>query len=454
MSRTNTERENEPARTGRREEGGRIEATTFRLGHCAELLAAILASPRYPADIAISRFFAERRYLGSHDRGFIAETIYAILRSALRYRWLLGCAALPPEREAATLISAAMMERGIGAGDDLLHDTLGIPKSRLVAIRETLGSARERIGALAEPERTAMACSVPVWFAARVIEEMGHEEGAALLASLGQPAPIALRANTLRTSREELIEALDARGIPCRPGRWAPDAVLLGRRMNANAIPEFKDGWFELQDEGSQMLSALLDPHPNWSVFDACAGAGGKALHMAAIMRGRGSVVAHDVNARRLAEIRPRLRRSGAQNLRTMSHEHYVERRASLEGQFDAVVIDAPCTGAGVLRRNPGAWLAFDEETVERMTLLQGEILREYSNLVKPGGLLLYATCSLLREENEEAIALFMSEHPGWSIAPPPVPAPLISAEGFFRAYPHRHGCDGFFGALLRRAKG
>lgn len=433
--------------------GGKGGNPKFRLGHARELLAAILERPATPADLQISRFFAARRYLGSHDRGFLSDTIYALLRSILRLHYLLNdhLSDASPEREAARLLAAHLIERGEEPEDAMLREALGLSGDELRAIRSAMQDADARIESLQEPERSGIRFGLPAWFAGRLIDQMGIDEAHALMAALGEQAPITLRANRLLVNRDRLTEALAKHNIPSTPGRYAPDALLLEKRLNANAIPEFKSGWFELQDEGSQLLSIIFDPHPNWTVFDACAGAGGKALHMAAIMKGRGSVIAHDVNERRLGEIRPRLKRSGAQNVRVMTHDVYLERRQALAGKYDAVMIDAPCSGAGVLRRNPGARLTFDEGMVERLNVLQARIIEEYSELVKPGGILLYATCSLLREENELQVERFLASKSGWTLHPITAPEGMITDEGFFRCYPHRHGTDAFFGALLRR---
>ena len=427
--------------------------TRFRVGHCIELLEAILAWPATPADLTISRFFAARRYLGSHDRGFIADTIYGVLRDLIRLRFALSdlIAGAPPSEEAPRVLLAYLFDHIRDLDTAPLRDALGLEGREMGMLDEAVRSVPEKIDALPEPERSGMRHSLPAWLAGRIIEQMGEAEADALMASLGQQAPITLRANRLVTTPEDLAAALRARGIAVTPGRWSPDALVLLKRLNANAIPEFKSGWFEMQDEGSQILSMLLDPHPNWNVFDACAGAGGKALHMAAIMKGRGAITAHDVNERRLAEIRPRMRRSGAQNIRVMGHEAYLERRPQLAGRYDAVMIDAPCSGAGVLRRNPGARLTFGEEMVDRLTGLQAAILHEYAELVKPGGLLLYATCSLLREENEAQVERFLASTPGWRLERAPAPEEMVTSEGYFRSFPHRHGTDAFFGALLRR---
>lgn len=430
--------------------------TRFIVGHSTELLADVLASPSTPADLVISRFFASRRYLGSHDRGHISDAVYASLRTVLRSRYLLEASLgdISPDLEAAVVIAIRLIElHGPGIASRIAEPT-GLSDEQLQFLVEYVTGLPATIEATEEPLRTALRHGLPLWFVDRVRTQYGAEEAEALLSALNTQAPITLRANTLVTDREHLMEALAASGVPAVAGRWSPDAVHLSKRMNAHAIPEFRSGWFEMQDEGSQMLSILLDPHPNWHVFDACAGAGGKTLHLAALMKGRGDLVAHDTNARRLAEIRPRVRRSGAQNVRVIEHEAYLDRREKFTGTYHAVLIDAPCSGTGVLRRNPGMRLVLDEAMVERIVVEQSAILDEYSKLVRPGGLLLYATCSLLREENEAQVEGFLERNPGWTSVPVTAPAEMVSEDGFFHSYPHQHGTDSFFAAALRPPSG
>ena len=427
------------------------------IGHCRELLELIFESPSRPADQTISRFFRDRRYLGARDRGFISDTVYSTLRGALRVGAL--CADLlehkSPDRQARIQLAAELL-RGVGSGSHQLHtadirDAARVTDQQVMELQQKLAAAQGAIAEMEQPQRSATEFSLPAWFAARMLAQFGEQEGCEIMASLNQQAPITLRCNRLKGSRDQLRELLAERGIPSTPGLHSPDALLLERRMNANAIPEFKEGWFELQDEGSQMLSVLLDPRPNWKVFDACAGAGGKTLHLAGIMKGRGVVVAHDVNNRRLQEIRPRLRRSNTQNVRVMDHRAFLLQRQKLHGTFNAVVIDAPCSGTGTLRRNPGARLMLEESMVERVARLQSEILDEYSELVEPNGLLMYATCSLLSQENEAQVEAFLGRQRGWVRQTISAPEGVVDADGYFRALPHRHPTAGFFAALLRR---
>jgi 16S rRNA (cytosine967-C5)-methyltransferase len=423
----------------------------FLLAHTVELIAEVLGSPTTPADLTISRYFARRRYLGSHDRGFIAETTYALLRDIIRVQMALGDLLSTAAEEDQPFIAAAAHFVGMDVERRMIADATEIPERDLARIETALAGAEARMAELPPAEAAAMRHSVPVWLSECVLEQYGADDGAALLESLRTQAPIVMRANRLACTREELIAALAEREIDASPGEWSPDAVVLKKRINAFTVPQFKQGWFELQDEGSQLLSLALDPHPNWRVFDACAGAGGKTLHLAAIMKGRGEVVAHDINERRLSEIRPRLKRSGAQNVRVMTNDEYLERRESLLGQYNAVLIDAPCSGTGVLRRNPGVRLTLEREVVDRLLPQQAQILDEYAELVRPGGLMLYATCSVLREENDEQVGAFLARSPQWERIPVGLESQVVDADGYYRVFPHRHGTDGFFGALLRR---
>lgn len=423
----------------------------FLLGHTLELINEILLRPSTPADLTISRFYARRRYLGSHDRAFIADTTYGMLRDVIRLKMALGellTTAFPDDQP---FIVAAAHFIALDIDPRLIEEVTEIPYGDLERIAEALSESPAFFSELPQSDQLAARHSVPSWLAERVVAQYGADAGEALLAAMREQAPIVLRANRLVCTPEQLVDALNELDVDATPGRFAPDAVVLSRRINAFTVPQFKQGWFELQDEGSQLLSVALDPHPNWRVFDACAGAGGKTLHLAAIMKGRGEVIAHDISERRLSEIRPRLKRSGAQNIRTMDNSQYHDKCASLAEAFNAVLIDAPCSGTGVLRRNPGVRLTLDEAIVERLLPQQASILDEYSALVKPGGLMLYATCSVLREENEVQVDAFVARTPGWRRIPVRLSSDVVDADGYYRVFPHVHGTDGFFGALLQR---
>ena len=424
------------------------------VGHCREVLLEILAKPGVPADTVIARFFRDRRYLGSGDRGFIAETVYGTLRKFLRYRFLLfgkqEGQRIDSGREAPGSLLAYLIEEGTRNRQEVLEGTR-LSRGELERITRALSEGEEEISMLPEPEQSAVRYSLPIWLVDHLLPQYG-EDAAALLRSCGEPAPVTIRANRLLTDRDKLAEALRNQGVETQPCTYAPDGLVLEKRLNANSLPEFKQGHFEIQDEGSQLLSVMFDPHPNWKVFDACAGAGGKALHMAALMKGKGEIQAHDINERRLKNLKPRLRRSSAQNIRVMDHQTYQKKRSGLAGTFDGVLLDAPCTGTGTLRRNPGMVLSLDPATLRRVTSLQATILDQYARLVKPGGVLFYATCSLLDEENGAQVAGFLARNTGWIVKRIEGPEGTVTPEGYLRLLPHIHGTDGFFGAMLVKA--
>lgn len=426
----------------------------FILGHVFEVLATILARVNVPADAIVSRFYRDRKYLGSHDRGCIADITYDVLRGVLRHRRLLDRYLIPDaiDRAAAIHIVCWLTEQNLDVRAEVLAGFMPVSSHEIDRIPDRLDQGWRELAGLAMPDRLSVESGLPVWVVESISSRF-HEEAGKALAGFNVQAPIALRANRLLTTRAALAESLSLSGIESSPGRYSADAILLEHRLNAHGLRQFRNGLFEVQDEGSQMLSIILDPHPGWSVFDSCAGGGGKSLHLAAIMKGKGSVFAHDINNRRLAELRPRLRRSTAQNVRTMYHAEYRQRRPQLEGTFDAVMIDAPCSGTGVLRRNPGARLAIDLDAVSRLSRTQAEILREYAPLVRPGGVLLYATCSILDEENETQVERFLSSGSDWNRIPLQGLDPsMITPDGFYRSWPHLHNTDAFFGALFRRA--
>ena len=422
------------------------------LGHSQEVLEEIIKQPQRPADLFLNRYFRKRRYLGSHDRRFIADHVYGTLRGFLRYQFLLcGDTGYPSpviESVAPHLVGFAL-ENGID-DIDALSNACSLPSEQIEEIRGVLKHGSTLMNRLSEPERSAVFYSLPLWFAERLTAQYG-DDSQALMASLNPQGPTTIRANSLKTTMEELARAFEARGIASKPCSFAPDGLILEKRVGFNGLPEFKDGLFEVQDEGSQLLSIALDPRPEWRVFDACAGGGGKTLHLAALMEGRGEIVAHDANPDRLQGLVPRLERSRAKNVRIMSHSQYLDRCNDLAKSFDAVFIDAPCSGTGTLRRNPGMRLNLDKERLTELVQLQQDILREYALLVKPGGVLFYATCSLLREENQDQIERFLRERVEWSLIGMRIDESLVISKGLFQSCPALHGMDGFFGAKLRQ---
>lgn len=349
------------------------------VGHVEEIHGLIVDGDR-PADQLFRDFFKARRYLGSTDRRFIAETTYALLRYKLRLD------RTPGMERVASRIDA--LERGLPVTGDLAFDE-----------------------------------SFPPWMIDMFTSRWGAEEAARLARALNRPAPLTLRANTRKCDRESLLRELAREGIEGTPTPRAPQGIRLSKRINIFASRAFLDGKFEVQDEGSQLVSIALDPHPDWKVLDACAGAGGKALHLSNLMRGKGEIFAHEPDPRRREELSKRARRADAQNIRVVD-------RAAIPPRVDAVLVDAPCSGMGTIRRNPMIKNRLTPEDLLRHQRQQIGILADYA---RHAPRVLYATCSLAAEENEAVVTTL----PGFALA---------SSETLL---PHHTATDGFYLASL-----
>src|SRR5438067_554857 len=285
------------------------------------------------------------------------------------------------------------------------------------------------------PERLADRWSYPDWIEAILLRELADEAGA-LAEAMCSPGPICLRVNALRTTRDALMQALEAEGVQTRPGRFSRHALIVTtERPNVLALQAYRDGSFEVQDEGSQLVAELVG---GATVLDFCAGAGGKTLALAASMRGHGRLAAWDRDPERLRRLAERARRAGAT----------VEIRRDLVA--DAVPVDAPCLELGTLRRGPDLRFRLRETDAHDFPALQRRILEEALPHVRSGGRLVYTTCTFRREENEEVALALEHAHPELQRVPPDAPTELVR-DGFFRTWPHRHDMDGFFAAVWRR---
>jgi 16S rRNA (cytosine967-C5)-methyltransferase len=302
---------------------------------------------------------------------------------------------------------------------------------------------------------------LPPVLAAGLVRAFGAE-AAAEAAALNSAAPLVVRANTLRASREELSERLAREGVVARPTALSPLGLVLETRRPVYGLPAFREGWLEVQDEGSQLLGLLVDA-PARPVVDLCAGAGGKTLQLAAQMRNRGELHAFDPSEPALAKLRRRARRAGVHCVRAArlprEDAEACAALAPLRGRAWRVLVDAPCSGSGALRRNPDARRRLDEARLAEHVRLQGALLARAAPLVRPGGRLVYGTCSVLVEEGEDVVDAFLAGHPAFALRSAgdvlgPALAPLVTSGAFLRVSPRRHGTDGFFGAVLERRAG
>ena len=434
------------------------------LGHAQELFQLIRASDK-PADSLIDSFFRSHKYLGSHDRRFIAETIYGTLRHLRRCDEILQRVMKDEEmdllhRDGLTMILATyllLIDRRVALSTADLAPLIKSSrmKSRLDDLLVGIAAAPEP-DAPASADRIGLRCSFPSWMVERLLSEYGEEETEKICASLNAQAPLTLRVNTLKTNVQACQRLLEGEGVETVRTKLSPVGLEVGKRINVFRLRTFQEGLFEVQDEGSQLLPLLVDPKPNAKLLDACAGAGGKTLQFSAQMRNRGEIVAADVNRVRLDQLRKRARRAGVSNVRVRQVQNLGDLDGHFRAYFDIVFIDAPCSGLGTIRRNPGMKWMVTEETVSELSRKQREIMGACSSLVKPGGILVYATCTLLREENEGVVGKFLTQQPAFVLIDPREyvgdrQIEEVASGGYIRLLPHRHGTDGFFCAVLQR---
>ena len=406
----------------------------------AEAVLGQLLRFEHPADAVVSRYFREHRQLGHADRAFVAETVFAVLRRGRSIE--ARCAGQLSDRR--RLLLALAVVRGWS-----LRDLAPVLKA---SEEEWLATAK----AMRDDELPpAVRCDLPDWLYDRLAAQLGAEETLALARAMNQSAPLDLRVNTLKTSRDALLEKLAAEGIAAAAAPLSPLAIRLRDKPALAKNPLFLEGNFEVQDEGSQLLGFLLEPKRGEMVVDFCAGAGGKTLLLGALMRNTGRLYAFDVSDKRLTNLKPRLARSGLSNVHPGRIEHERDQKVKrLAGKADRVLVDAPCSGLGTLRRNPDLKWRQDEAAIAELTGKQASILAAAATLVRPGGRLVYATCSLLTAENEAVVTAFLAQHPEFSLLPAAAVLARhdIAIDGeMLRLLPHRHNTDGFFAAVLER---
>ena len=413
------------------------------LDACAELVLDVLKF-EHPADAVVSRYFREHRSLGPRERATLAETAYAVVRRKLLFEHFAGSGSGPRERRLAIL--------GFSGERDFLKSALNEQEKTWLDQCAAVDPAT-----LSERHRH----NLPEWLVAPLKEQLGDEFWP-MVESLNQPALLDLRVNTLTDKREDVREELALAGIRAVPTPYSPWGLRLEGKPALTRLDAFARGAIEVQDEGSQLLALLTDARRGQMVVDFCAGAGGKTLALGAMMRNTGRLYAFDVSGHRLDALKPRLARSGLSNVypAQIAHERD-ERIKRLAGKIDRVIVDAPCSGLGTLRRNPDLKWRQSPQAVAELTAKQAAILESASRLLKPGGRIVYATCSLLRAENEEIAAAFTAAHPGFrrlSVRELLVTARVDDAgklcgEGGqdLRLWPQRHATDGFYAAAWEK---
>lgn len=394
----------------------------------------------YPADAVLSRYFRDRPALGQQDRAFVAESVFGVLRRKL----LLDHIAPGATPRQLLLLWLARVAGYSGRELGVLCTT---------AETEWLNNTRAQ-GALP----LSVEADLPQWVIDRLPE---HDETfiRALGRALQEQAPLDLRVNTLRATRDDVLARLEAEGVAATPTPLSPIGIRLQGKPSLNRHPLFTSGTVEVQDEGSQLLGYLLAPRRTDLVVDFCAGAGGKTLMLGALMNSQGRIYAFDVSEKRLSKLKPRLKRSGLSNLHPLVIAHENDTKVKrLAGKIDRVLVDAPCSGLGTLRRNPDLKFRQSPEGVAELVVKQTAILNAAARLVKPGGRLVYATCSLLTTENQEIVDAFLAAHPQFTALNC---GELLQKQGItlesgnhMQLWPHIHRTDGFFAVALERAAG
>lgn len=379
-----------------------------------EALAQVFLENRY-ADRVLEKVLKSNPKWGSRDRGFIASTTYSIVRYYRLYSFVSdktpGVAS-----DFWHLLAAYWLQQGV--------DWPGWPELAGMSAEKM----KERL--ILATGQPVVAESYPDWLYTLAGDELG-DAWPGIARSLNEEAEVVLRPNTLKTDTETLQKKLATEGIECQ--LLYPHALILTERKNVYASKAFQQGWFEVQDGSSQCIAPLLEVEPGMRVIDACAGAGGKTLHLAALMQNKGQLIAMDTENYKLEELQRRARRAGAGNIQTRLIESSKTIKR-LEGSADRLLLDVPCTGLGVLRRNPDAKWKLQPAFLDEVRGWQSDILERYSRMLKPGGKMVYATCSVLPSENEQQVQRFLANNPSFRLQEQQSILPERGYDGFFMA--------------------
>jgi 16S rRNA (cytosine967-C5)-methyltransferase len=411
------------------------------VGHAEEVLREVLRFTG-PADMILSRYFREHPKLGSRERNAVAEGVYAVLRNKLVYASFSESGHGPAMRR-LTLLGLAD-----ATGTDALA---GLSAEEVEWLQRIATIDRSSLP-------PALRANLPQWLYDRLVARDGEAATLQLAAALNRPAPLDLRVNALKAKREDVMAELATAPIACEPTPYAPLGIRVMKKPALQNLPLFQNGAIEVQDEGSQLLAQIVAAKRGEMVVDFCAGAGGKTLALGAAMRNTGRLYAFDVSEKRLAKLKPRMARSGLSNIHPVLIAHENDAKVKrLAGKIDRVLVDAPCSGLGTLRRNPDMKWRQTPEAILELNAKQTAILASSARLVKPGGRLVYATCSLLDEENEAIAGQFLAAHADFALMPMSdilleQKIPLEMGD-YLKLVPHLHQTDGFFAAVFERKK-
>jgi 16S rRNA (cytosine967-C5)-methyltransferase len=411
------------------------------LDACAELVRLTLQF-NHPADAVVSRFFRDNRNLGPRERATLSETVFQVLRKKLLFEHMARSGSGAKERRLAIL--------GFAGPRDFVKSALNDTEKKWLDMCDSIHPS---------DLMSQHIHNLPDWLARPLKDQLG-DEFEALAKSFLEPGTLDLRVNDLNEKRADVQKELTAAGIVCQPTPYSPWGLRLQGKPSLAKVKAFERGAIEVQDEGSQLLALLLDAHRGEMVVDFCAGAGGKTLAIGASMRNTGRLYAMDTSAHRLDALKPRLARSQLSNVHPAAIAHERDDRIKrLAGKIDRVLVDAPCSGLGTLRRNPDLKWRQKPEGIANVAATQTAILDSAARLLKSGGRLVYATCSVLPQENEDIANAFSNSHPDFVVLPvmdeltrlKVANAQSLCQGDFLRLWPHRQGTDGFFAAVWVR---
>ncbi len=393
-----------------------------------------------PADSTLSRYFRDHPRLGSRERGVVAEAIYGLLRNKAVYTSFAESGNGPTMRRMTLL----------GLADAVGVDALaGLSEEETAWLNHVMQIDRTLLPSL-------LRANLPEWLFDKLVARDGEAATLELAYAMNQPAPLDLRVNTIKAVREDVVKELAEAPILCELTPFAPLGIRVIKKPALQNLPLFKSGAIEVQDEGSQLLSQIVGAKRGEMVVDFCAGAGGKTLALGATMRNTGRLYAFDISEKRLAKLKPRLARSGLSNVHPVQIAHDNDSKVKrLAGKIDRVLVDAPCSGLGTLRRNPDVKWRQSPQSLIELNEKQASILAGAARLVKTGGRLVYATCSILDEENEAIVEQFIAAHEDFVLVPmSDVLAEqkiALTMDKYLKLSPSLHHTDGFFAAVLER---
>jgi len=422
------------------------------------------------AEPILDSHLAQDIFNNIHDRRLLTELVYGTLRMRGHLDWIIGELYSGRLKSLDTGIKN-ILRTGLyqltftdripefAAVDEAVKITKKRYPGRSGLVNAILRNAIRKKGEIEYPDidkapssHISIVHSHPLWLVERWLKIFGVEETLEICKADNKTPPLALRVNRLKTDRDEILKALSDDGFTVRPAQFSPDGIILSHPpVPVRETKYYTMGHIQIQDEASQLISHLVNPKPGEKIIDICSGVGGKTTHMAEMMQNDGTILALDISHKKIGALKGMSKRLGATIIDTLVGDATLEPEKTLHGKFDRALVDAPCSGLGTLRRNPEIKWRLLPEDLESFLPLQKKILKNAGHYLKRGGTLVYSTCTIMPEENEDVVATFLSDNPGFEKINPTasISSKIIDDEGFFRTYPHRHGTDGFFGAVL-----